>query len=101
MEVVKFYFHHHGTTAALPADDLADIFLQICFHVLFPNILILFGQVSLLLVLFFIENELIVHKYISVQYQTVLTVLFRYFGFFTSYLFLLTSFSIDTKSSSK
>ena len=23
-EVVKFYFRHHGTTAALPADDLAD-----------------------------------------------------------------------------
>ena len=24
MEVVKFYFRHHGTTAALPADDLAE-----------------------------------------------------------------------------
>ena len=26
-EVVKFYFRHHGTTAALPADDLADYHL--------------------------------------------------------------------------
>ena len=23
-EVVEFYFSHHGSTAALPADDLAD-----------------------------------------------------------------------------
>ena len=28
MEVVWFYFRHGGSTAALPADDLADYILQ-------------------------------------------------------------------------
>ena len=43
MEVVWFYFRHHGSTAALPADDLAD-YIRAKAKVLLENATITFPQ---------------------------------------------------------